>query len=119
MYYQNFILLVADTDPLPLVNGEFGEVSAPVFLDRVGCDQTEETLLQCDRSSRLGLVSGMCACDGCSEDLGVRCPGEINTVATLTKFNICLWASKCTYTCLYLNGEYYKLPYNLKRALGV
>lgn len=57
------------------LKGEFGEVSAPVFLDKVACDRMEQTLLECPRSTQLGLIEDSCACAGCAEDLGVRCPG--------------------------------------------
>ena len=45
------------------------------FLNEVACSGDETTLLSCDRSSRLGFIQEKCACDGCAEDLGVRCPG--------------------------------------------
>ena len=63
------------SDPQPILDGEFGEVSVPIFLNEVACSGDETTLLSCDRSSRLGFIQENCACDGCAEDLGVRCPG--------------------------------------------
>ena len=48
-----------------------------MFLDGVGCDGTEDTLVDCPSSPRLGFINEMCACneEDCVEDLGVRCPG--------------------------------------------
>ena len=66
------------SDLEPVVDGTFGEISAPVFLDGVGCEGTEEKLVDCDSYPRLGFINGRCACneENCVEDLGVRCPGR-------------------------------------------
>ena len=69
--------------PHQVLNGTFGVTAAPVFLDNVACDGGEQTLLDCPRGSRLGLISESCACatfENCVEDLGVMCPGLLNTL---------------------------------------
>ena len=61
-------------------DGSFGEVSSPVFIDRLDCLGTEERIInygvQDDMntcpSSRVGFVV-----DNCGLDLGVRCPGKL------------------------------------------
>ena len=53
-----------------------------MFLDNVACDGGEQTLLDCSSGSRIGLISDGCACttfEDCVEDLGVMCPGLLNT----------------------------------------
>ena len=53
-----------------------------MFLDNVACDGGEKTLLDCPRGSRIGLISDGCACntfEDCVDDLGVMCPGLLNT----------------------------------------
>ena len=61
-------------------DGSFGEVSSPVFIDRLDCLGNEERIINygvqddmstCD-SSRVGFVL-----DDCGLDLGVRCPGKL------------------------------------------
>ena len=69
------VFLTVENSPEPVLNGEFGEVSAPVFVDGVACDGTELSIESCITSARVGFITDSCACDGCAEDLGVRCPG--------------------------------------------
>ena len=66
------------SEPQPILDGEFGEVSSPTFLDELGCKSDETRLIDCT-NSRLGFVRDNCACDTCDgvEDLGVRCPGQL------------------------------------------
>jgi len=59
---------------LVLSGSEFGHGAGPIFLDRLGCSGTEDSLLDCDRFAGLGLHS----CDH-SQDAGVNCTGEILT----------------------------------------
>ena len=57
-----------------MLDGEFGEVPAPVFLDGIACTGSEGNISDC-ASSRIGFITDACACVGCAEDLGVKCPG--------------------------------------------
>ena len=55
--------------------------SAPVFLNNLACDGHEQTLLDCQKGSRLGLIDDTCICttqEDCVEDLGIMCPGLTN-----------------------------------------
>ena len=75
--------------PRQVLNGIFGLTAAPVFLDNFACDGVERTLLDCPRGSRLGLISESCACttfEDCVEDLGVICPGLLNTYIVIHNF---------------------------------
>lgn len=68
--------------PQAVVNGEFGVTSAPVFLNNIACDGREQTLLDCQKGSRLGLIDDTCICttqEDCVEDLGIICPGLTNS----------------------------------------
>lgn len=56
-------------------DGEFGDISAPVFVDEVDCTGAEENIVDCDFGTRIGFINDFCACDDCAEDLGLRCPG--------------------------------------------
>ena len=59
-----------------ITNGQFGEVSVPVFVDGVECsDHQALSIEQCITNAYVGFIRDQCACEGCSEDLGVRCPG--------------------------------------------
>ena len=52
-----------------------------MFLDNLACDGGEQTLIDCPRGSRLGLITEDCTCTtfpDCVEDLGVLCPGLLN-----------------------------------------
>ena len=63
------------------MNGAFGVTSAPVFLNNLACDGHEQTLLDCPKGSRLGLIDDSCTCtiqEDCVEDLGIICPGLTN-----------------------------------------
>ena len=82
-YVFQFVHVTVDSrigDLESVIDGTFGEISAPVFLDGVGCDGTEQTLVECPSSPRLGFIDGRCACnkEDCVEDLGVKCPGNID-----------------------------------------
>ena len=83
LHYLFFYLTekIRITAPQPVVNGEFGVTSAPVFLNNIACDGHEQTLLDCKKGSRLGLIDDTCTCttqEDCVEDLGVKCPGLTN-----------------------------------------
>lgn len=72
--------------PRAVLNGQFGVTSAPVFLDNIACNGEEKTLLDCTRSSPLGLIGDSCVCttqDDCVEDLGIICPGLIHKYCSL------------------------------------
>ena len=56
-----------------VTDSEFGEAVLPTFLDNVNCMGTESRLMDCNEE--IGLISGDCACDGCVQELGVKCPG--------------------------------------------
>ena len=64
-------------------DGSFGDVSAPIFIDRLDCVGPEDAIVNYgDRegvvscpSSRVGYVF-----DSCERDLGVRCPGMLLAV---------------------------------------
>ena len=64
------MITAASGEPTVITDGQFGESTAPVFLDNVGCVENENTLLDCPISDQLGLRD-----DNCGLDLGVRCPG--------------------------------------------
>ena len=60
------------TNEVPSVQS-YGAGVGPIFLDQVNCEGTEARLLDCERLSHKGIVSG---CDH-SRDAGVRCPGML------------------------------------------
>ena len=86
--------------PHQVLNGMFGTTSAPVFLENVACDGGEQTLLDCPRGSRLGLISESCACttfEDCVEDLGIICPGLLNISQYITLSNVVVLLHSCIF----------------------
>ena len=50
-------------------NAEYGPGEGPIFIDRLRCDGSEATVLNCTLGSPLGLTIG---CDH-NDDAGVKC----------------------------------------------
>ena len=68
-----------------VTDGSFGEVSAPIFLNRLDCEGNELAIISYGRetnastchTSRIGFSN-----EQCLGDLGVRCPGKCVCVCT-------------------------------------
>ena len=54
-----------------VVQGEFGPGSGPIFLNRLNCDGTESSLLDCN-----GFRTTVNLCDH-TEDVGISCEGKM------------------------------------------
>ena len=66
--FNDCVIIIVIIDSLAFSNALFGSGSGSIFLDNVGCDGSESSLLDCN------YVSGA-SCGGHTEDVGVRCQG--------------------------------------------
>ena len=64
----NDCVIIIVIDSLAFSNAHFGSGSGSIFLDNVGCDGSENNLLDCYYAAGSG-------CGGHTEDVGVRCQG--------------------------------------------
>ena len=62
-----------------MVRGEFGPGSGPIFLNRLNCDGTESSLLDCN-----GLRTTVNLCDH-TEDVAISCEGIILEAQNVTE----------------------------------
>ena len=61
-----------------MVQGEFGPGSGPIFLNRLNCDGTELSLLDCS-----GFRTTVNLCDH-TEDVAISCEGKIPEAQKVT-----------------------------------
>ena len=75
-------------------NAAFGAGTGPIHFDNTECSGSEDSLINCSRSSFIRCNSGH------SEDAGVRCQGRCTIMYLLHNYNYIIWSMHLLLACI-------------------